>query len=390
MEGKDGEKGDPYCASISVSSWDHSEPIASFWFGDVVRNRLHDVKKRFFEVMEAVAKVTPLPEREGEEKKKDPIWGIDMKRMGLVIKRVIRSALSGLEEGPHDSFSGSAILDFLYGGLLKKEKKGRLECMLDDIALMKKMLEKGEDYWVRLVKQYILPPAPTMFLVAEPSKEEGERLVNEEKKRVKEQQQKIGKEGLKDLKKKLKGEIAKNEVPIPDGILEEIPIPSPSSISLFPVTTVTKNFLKVKPRNAIVAELEKKEPEPAPEWAVSLQKEMKDLPLFLQFDHIKSNFIEIRMVYDTSSLSPEHRKLLELYLDVLCELSIKRVIKGENGEEVEKVIPYEEVVLYLEELTVSIENSVGLGGQTEFVPGSYGQLLELVIKGLIFFFSFLK
>ena len=377
---------EPYCGSISWSSWLHSEAIAAFWCEDVVKERMGEIKERFFQVMEAVAKVNPLP-KESSPKAKEPIWGFDMKRMELIIQRNIRGTLSDLEEGPHDSFSGSAILDFLYGELMEgKLEKGRMESFLDDMSLLKKMVGRSEQFWIDTLKKFILPPTPTIFLIAEPSKEEGERLVKTEKERVKQQQEKIGKEGLKELEKKLKEEINKNEKPIPERILDEIPIPAASSISLFPVTCITKDVLKQKSSNAIAEQLEKKQQSSSPPaWASSLQNQLQDLPLFLQFDHIKSNFIEIRVVFDTTQLSLAHRKLLEVYLDVIFELPIRRTTTiQEGGEEkvVTKVVPYEEVVLYLESLTVSFSNSVGIGGQTEFMPGSYGQLLEILIKGL--------
>ena len=374
--------------SLQTGTEENPYPISYIYFSDVPKKKLSDIHDLLFDVLKAVGKegeeYNPKAREKGEkgkgeeekedeeEKKKEEekgIFGIDMERMILVLDHEIRNFLSTIEEDPHETFASTAISDFLYGHLFERKEKSdeeekkegeekgsssRLKKLFSTNEVLKELKEEKEEYWINLVRKYFLPPSPVVCLIAEPSKEEADMLVKEEKERVEKQKEEIGEEKLKELGEKLKEAMEKNEVPVPVEVLESIPIPSPSSISLFPVVRISRDGIHRKIVKMKDEEEEKQEKkEDAEKWMLDLQHSLSSLPFFLQFDQIRSNFIEIRLLFDTSSFSPSLRPLLELYLDIIFDLPIYR--KGESGEVT--LIPHSQVVKELKALTVSSSNS---------------------------------
>jgi Zn-dependent M16 (insulinase) family peptidase len=98
---------------------------------------------------------------------------------------------------------------------------------------------------------------------------------------------------------------------------------------------------------------------------------------FLQFDHVKSAFVEVNLFADTQTLTAADRQHLELYLELMFSLPID----GADG----KRLAFEEVVKLLDRDTVSYGNSVGVdgGGHASFSVGSFGQTVAVCLKAEI-------
>lgn len=81
-------------------------------------------------------------------------------------------------------------------------------------------------------------------------------------------------------------------------------------------------------------------------------------------DHVRSDFIEIRVVLNTDPLPPRLKLYLELYLEAAYSLPTVR-----DGA----VVPYEQLVQELQDQTVGYGNSLGVGGGN-FVCGAFSQV----------------
>lgn len=86
----------------------------------------------------------------------------------------------------------------------------------------------------------------------------------------------------------------------------------------------------------------------------------------------RSPIHQITTYFHTNDLSPELRKYLLLFFDLILESPVRR----EDGT----LMPYEKVVAALESDTVSLVTGVGMEGCHQFTCGSYSQTAQLSMK----------
>jgi len=82
---------------------------------------------------------------------------------------------------------------------------------------------------------------PCVSIIGIPSSDFGNKLSEEQKKRIEKQVEDLGETGLEELSKKLELAKEKNEQPIPNEILESFKVPDVKSISFIPVSTYRSN-----------------------------------------------------------------------------------------------------------------------------------------------------
>merc|ERR1712013_647106 len=112
----------------------------------------------------------------------------------------------------------------------------------------------------------------------------GEEMKSEEEGRVKKQKETLGEEGLQKKQGELDAAMEANEVEAPDDVLTSVPIPSSSSIL----------FHKVTSRSSLSEE--------------QIENfNLKQMPVFFQFDQVSSNFVYIFLVMNTDPV-PKHLK----------------------------------------------------------------------------------
>ena len=302
-------------------------------------------------------------------------YGVDMKRMRTVIQSRRRRVLNSIEEEPQDIVADASILHFLYGKhsapapSSSPQSSASLQSLFADCDRLRSLESEEEGFWVSLLTSSLLPPAPMVCVIASPSEKEAERLSAEEKERVSERRREMGEEGGKEKEGALERAMAANNVPVPAHLLDAFPIPDPSKIPLIQIVRISQDGIAGSSRDS---HLEGSDSDNAKELASLL----RSFPLHVHFDVIQSNFVEFRVLIDTGVVTPSLRPLLELYLDLVFRLPIERVMP--DGKKI--VVTHDQACQEIEDATVSYSSSMGIGGDTEFSTGQFGQLMEIFLK----------
>lgn len=290
----------------------------AFSLSSVATKRLEEVEKRFFEVLKD-AMDKPL----------------DMKFMKDCIDRQLRSSKYSAESSP-TSFADFIISDYLFGN-----RDGSTLANLKSLKQYGSILESwSEEAWKKFVRSYI-SDAHHVSILGVPSARLSEKLKVDEAKRVEEQKEKLGPEGLKKMQEKLDAAKAENDREIPQELLGQFKVPSTESI----------HFVSTSPaRSGLALKMGK----PDSKYQKVIDDDAKDLPLFLNFQHIPSNFARVELIISTENIPDGLRPLLSLYMESFYGLPIIR------GQE---TISFEKVVLELERDTVgyAIDSAINLG-----------------------------
>eukprot|EP00026_Physarum_polycephalum_P001754 Phypoly_transcript_01756.p1 GENE.Phypoly_transcript_01756~~Phypoly_transcript_01756.p1 ORF type:complete len:1003 (+),score=143.28 Phypoly_transcript_01756:138-3011(+) len=277
---------------------------------------------------------------------------INMKRMWSVISRSKLKHLESLENNPHETICDQVITDFLYG-----TDPSHLKDLFGTVERLNGFMKEEKSFWLNILKKYVLDP-PCACVLGRPSAELAEKMANDEKQRIEKQRAELGEEAMKTLEKKLENAMSKNNIPAPNELYASQPIPSVDKISFIPVETVQNDKLISHSGQAVLDKLEKESADKA--------------KFFLQFDHIKSQFVQIVVLLNTSQL-PEN---LHLYLELYLDMFFKNAVKKDDGTE----ISGDDVVSGLTEDTIEYENSLGFGSGASFSCGVYAQYIQLSIK----------
>ncbi|EGC45620.1 zinc metalloprotease [Histoplasma capsulatum var. duboisii H88] len=285
----------------------------SFTLTSVATEKLEQVERRFFEVL-----------KEAMQNE------IDVEYMQECVRRQRRSWKFSTESSV-SPFAHYVICDFLFG-----KRDGST---LRHVASLHEYdeLEKWHDHqWRAFIKQWI-SDAPHVSILGVPSSKLATKLKEDEQSRIAERKRALGEEGLKKLAEKLEEAKAANDKPIPQGELTKFEIPGVESIP-FIKTTTAKSGLALstgRPNNRIQQLVDADAP---------------DSPLFIHFEHVASNFIQIFLNISTTSVPAELRPLLAVYMQAYFNLPVLR-----NGEKV----PFEQVIVELERDTVSYNMDIG-------------------------------
>ncbi|KAL4949336.1 Metalloenzyme, LuxS/M16 peptidase-like protein [Aspergillus filifer] len=288
-----------------------------FTLTSVETKKLAQVEKRFFEVLK-------------DAMSKD----LDMKYLQECIDRQKRTWKFSTESSA-SSFAEYVISDFLFG---KKDGSTLL-----DVASLKEydILEKWtQDDWRNFIKKWI-SDAHHVTIYGTPSSKMSDRLKKEEEARVVAQKEKLGEDGLKKLADKLEKAKAENDKEIPKEMLESFKIPGIESIHFIDTTTARSG-----------AALQLGRPDNKAQQMVDADK--LDLPVFIQFEHIPSSFVQLSVLISAQAVPVQLRPLLSVYTEAFFNLPVTR-----EG----KTINFEQVVVELERDTVgySIEGARALG-----------------------------
>lgn len=326
----------------SVGYWWDARPNSVIWFqpSGVATEKLAHVEKRLFELLDDVAS-GPL----------------NMEYMLNCLKRE-RRQIKFQAESSGSFYANGVIKDFLFG-----KKDGST---LRDLGTIKEydILEKWpEQEWKDFLKKWFTD-APHISILGRPSKELAETIKANEEARLAARKTELGPDGLSKLADKLKLAIAKNDVQIPTSLLQKWPVPGVESIHFIESTTA---------RSGLARELGT-----SPNDIQNLlDKSKTDLPLFLQFEHVPTNFVHITLLLGTSQLAMEHRPLLSLFIDNFFNTPIVQ-----DG----KLVEFEKVVTDLERDTISysmsggaqISDSEGLVIQFQVEPEKYTSAIRWI------------
>ncbi|TVY16263.1 Uncharacterized protein LARI1_G007005 [Lachnellula arida] len=327
-------------ASAIYHNWD-ARPNSVIWFqpSGVATEKLADVEKRLFEILKDVAS-KPL----------------DMKYMLDCIRRE-RRQVKFQAESSGSFYADGIINDFLFG-----RRDGSTLKDLSSIVEFDELEKWTDEQWRVFLRKWI-SDAPHISLLGTPSKDLSEKMKASEEKRLAARREELGPDGLAKLGEKLKAAVAKNDIEIPASLLQKWPVPGVESIHFIETTSARSGLAKKlgTPSNNIQ----------------KIVDQTSNLPLFLQFEHVPTNFVHLSMLIGTSKIATEHRPLLPLFMDNFFNTPMMR-----GGKKIE----FEEVVTLLEQDTVSynmngggrLSDAEGLVIQFQVEPEKYAAAIEWI------------
>ncbi|KIW25842.1 uncharacterized protein PV07_08983 [Cladophialophora immunda] len=289
-----------------------------FSLSSVETKRLEEVEKRFFEVL--------------KEAMEQPL---NMDFMKDCIDRVVRTTKYNAE-GSATAFADFIISDYLYG----KRDGSTLEIVKSLKHYTQALASWTEDQWKAYIKKYI-SDAPHVSILGVPSARLSEKLKTDEANRIEEQKARLGPEGLKRMQEKLDAAKAENDREIPRDLLGKFKVPLTDSIHFVTIPGA---------RAGRALDLGRRDNR----FQKIIDEDAKDVPLFINFEHIPTNFTRVHLIISTETLPDDLRPLLAIYMEAFWSLPIKR------GDE---IIDFRQVVTELERDTVgySIDAANNLG-----------------------------
>ncbi|XP_050309780.1 uncharacterized protein C05D11.1-like [Anthonomus grandis grandis] len=319
------ETDDPFASNVSYNLYENSESCLHLIFEDVPVPKINAVKEKLLQELSRILK---------EE-------DIDMTRLRSIIKKYKLENISNIENSPHQSIAFMIIGHMLYGN-----SKKDLEQRVNPLEDLTKLAVEPKHFWLEILDKYFVS---NKYVSVEcyPSKEEQQKMAKEEKERVEKQRLTLGEAGLKEKKEILEKAIEHNDKEPPAEMLTSVPIPSIKSIKFHNIVRYSSG--------------EK----------VNAQVDLSKTPVFTYFDDLKTSFVHIYALLDTSDVPEDLRIYLPLLLESILELPIEK-----DG----KLTPYEEVVAQLNDDTVSTGTSLGIGACGMFSCGSYSQTAILAIQ----------
>lgn len=183
--------------------------------------------------------------------------------------------LNSLEQSPHETLAEAVILDFLYSN-----QPQQLEESVACTSRLQQLKNKDHQFWISLLQQVLLD-SPYVCLIGKPSAALGEKLAHDEKERVQLQIEKLGCQGLEKLKEQLQRSVELNEMPVPPGLIQTLPIPEPNNIPLFELSTIRNGKLITSPLSSERGGVEK-----SSSLMIHMELDSPDtpIPLNIQFD----------------------------------------------------------------------------------------------------------
>ncbi|KAI7210912.1 hypothetical protein KC365_g15142 [Hortaea werneckii] len=294
------------CSMVQADMEFRPEMTISFILSAVETQKLEEVEQRFMNLLKEVAS--------------EPI---NMSYMQDCIKRLRRMVVSR-SENAGSLFSTIVIDDHLFG-----RRTGEDLQTLKDLSEYEELEQWSEKQWREYLSKW-LADANHVSVLAEPSKALSKKMREEEKARVKAQQEKLGEEGLKKLAEKLQHAQDENNKPVPQDLLEKWPIPSTDSIRFISTETARAGAARQQGQLSNAAQQ-------------AIDRDDEGSPLFIHFEHIPSNFVRVKLAISTSAVPTELKPLLGLYVMNFFTTPVMR-----NAQRVK----FEDVVLDLERETV--------------------------------------
>lgn len=273
----------------------------------VATEKLSEVETRFFELL-------------GEIASKD----FDLNYIKDCLRRERRQVKSA-SESSGSIFADAIIKDFLFG-----DRDGST---LQDLETLREydVLETWTDgQWQAFFKKWIAD-APHVVILGRPSAALSSKLRDDERARVAAQKERLGEEGLRELRKRLAQAKSDNDREIPQDILKSFKVPDTSSIHF--ISTITARSGAARRMGAIENPIQ-----------TIIDGDDAGLPLFIHFEHVPTNFVHLTLLLGTESIPVVLRPLLSIYLENLFNSPLMR-----HGQKME----FEQVIMALENDTVS-------------------------------------
>ncbi|KDQ63640.1 hypothetical protein JAAARDRAFT_29668 [Jaapia argillacea MUCL 33604] len=320
-------------------------PLCTYiYFGEDTRATLTDLPIYIGSV--PTEHLEGFDERLKESLRKVVREGVDMERMGLVIRRDERQLRSKLESAKGDTFSGTVISDFLYGA----EDGTELGPSMDEFRQYEELKKWSGEDWGRLLTRYYIDP-PSITLIGKPSPTLADTLASNEKARIAAQRASLGPAGLEAKKKELEEAKKEHEKEIPRAVLEGFKVPDVKSIRWIGVGSwmeVGRGRERGGGGRRVGDEA----------LGRHVGRDGEEVPFFVQYDHVQSDFVTIHAFFSLSSLPNRLRPYMSTYLSSFFSLPVNT----STGIK----LSHEQVVDRLDDETVSYDVNLGVGTPSQF------------------------
>lgn len=319
------ETADPICSVVKTSFTDNRETFFHFAFENVAKGKLQMIKGMLIRALTDIsAGTTPL----------------DVDRMGVMIQRRRLNILNQIESTPHDTLANYVIMDFLYGDTVQD-----LQSRVNQIPVLMGLLKKDKQFWLQLLKKYMIDNK-AVCIIGEPSAALLKRISDAEGQRIQRQREVLGKDGLQWRAETLEKAIETNDREPPRDLILAMEVPPFSTINFHSLTRACN----------------------AEGGKGILSFGLQGIPFRFELDNIKSNFVSLAVVLNTSAISLELRPYIPLYL----ELFSGSPVVTKTGRK-----SHSEVINQIEADTIQIGTNVGLEGSSRFFAGSHAQCVML-------------
>ena len=294
-------------SAVNYSTEPRPNTLIQFSLSSVLTERLAEVEERFFELLKETASKP-----------------FDMPYIRDCIRRERRQVKSASESSA-SVFAVSIINDFLFGN--------RDGSTLRELETLREydVLETWTDIQWRQFFQQWISDAPHVTILGTPSAALSEKLKEDERDRIAAQKQRLGSEGLETLEIKLNEAKAENDRKIPRELLASFKVPDTSSIRF--ISTTTARSGAAREMGSVDNPIQQ-----------IIDQDNTDLPLFIHFEHIPTNFVHLTLLLGTETVPISLRPLLPVYLENLFNSPIVR-----HGQRMD----FEQVIMALEKDTVS-------------------------------------
>ncbi|GAA5830688.1 hypothetical protein JCM5353_004086 [Sporobolomyces roseus] len=276
---------EPACAGISFDVVFRDPTIVSLDFAAVQKGWLSTLADDVRMVLKCLCRVP-----------------VDMKAMKLVLKNQLIALEQTMESKPGVYIQTGVMQDIIYG----KENGSQLKDAFSDLAMLKKLSKWTEEDWVDLMKEYLLERhfitligTPTPELVKEHSEKDAARLARTVRK--------FGPEGLARLERDLERAEKTNDHPPPPSFVEGYPVPDFKKLEWLKVDTGRSNGVGGG-RGKFTGKVQR-----------IINSDGPDLPFFVQFDHITSEFVTVSLFLHGPALP-----ILPLYLNTFFSMPINQ------------------------------------------------------------------
>lgn len=327
----------------SVSYWWDSRPNSIIWLQptSVATEKLEFVEKRLLELLK---EVTTKP--------------MDMDYMRECIRREQRQVKYHAETS-ESFYATNIITDYLFG---KRDGSTLRELQtLDEYEVLEKWTDQE---WRDFLGKW-LADAPHISILGKPSLELASKMKKDEEARISKRKEELGAEGLDKLRQRLEDAKKKNDEPIPASVIDQWAVPGTDSIHFIESDTARAGHARAIGLGSGSAQ---KLIDAAPQG---------ELPLFIQFEDVPTNFVHITIHIGTSQIPNELKPLMPIFSDNFFNTHIMR-----DGKQVN----FEQVVMELERDTISyglssarsLSDPDGIMIQFQVEPEKYDAAVEWI------------
>ena len=230
-------------------------------------------------------------------------------------------------------FSNVATLEFIYGD----PDGSDLYKWTKDLKEFEILMDWTRQQWSQLIDTYFVQNKSATIL-GKPSAELNESMKLQNKQILKDIKNKYGGDKqLANLQLKLEAAQKFNDTPIPDELVTQFPAPDPLKISFIH----TKSYKAGNTKNGIVDNSTNQyiENDDISRLLAKDTPSSNDFPLFIHFEHFKSQFVTIQLVMSSKTVDPNLLSYMSI-MEEIFSMSIE-IPKEDGGVE---YIPYEKVI----------------------------------------------